>query len=35
MFAEKGFTQTLAHYSELKADSEIVTLAELAYNALK
>jgi mannitol-1-phosphate 5-dehydrogenase len=35
MFAEKGFAQTLAHYSELKVDSEIVTLAEQAYNALK
>jgi mannitol-1-phosphate 5-dehydrogenase len=35
MFAEKGFAQTLAHYSELKADSEIVILAEQAYNALK
>ncbi len=35
MFAEKGFAHTLAHYSELNVDDEVVTLAEQAYNALK
>ncbi|UYI47438.1 mannitol-1-phosphate 5-dehydrogenase [Vibrio natriegens] len=35
MFAEKGFAQTLAHYSELNVDSEVVKLAEQAYNAIK
>lgn len=35
MFVEKGFKKTLAHYSELNIDSEIVTLAHEAYLALK
>lgn len=35
MFAEKGFAETLAHYSELKVDAEVVKLAEQAYLALK
>ncbi|MBY6195663.1 mannitol-1-phosphate 5-dehydrogenase [Vibrio hangzhouensis] len=35
MFAEQGFEKTLAHYSELNIDSEIVTLAHEAYLALK
>ena len=35
MFAEKGFAETLAHYSELNIDSEVVKLAEQAYLALK
>ncbi len=35
MFAEKGFAETLAHYSELNIDSEVVKLAEEAYLALK
>lgn len=35
MFAEQGFEKTLAHYSELNVDSEIVTLAHEAYLALK
>ncbi|MEF1227470.1 mannitol-1-phosphate 5-dehydrogenase, partial [Vibrio fortis] len=35
MFAEKGFAETLAHYSELNIDSEVVKLAEQAYQALK
>ncbi|MGR5177084.1 mannitol-1-phosphate 5-dehydrogenase [Vibrio parahaemolyticus] len=35
MFAERGFEKTLAHYSELNIDSEIVTLAHEAYLALK
>ncbi|MEH0675422.1 mannitol-1-phosphate 5-dehydrogenase [Vibrio scophthalmi] len=34
MFAEKGFAETLAHYSELNIDSEVVKLAEQAYNAI-
>ncbi|KJY83567.1 mannitol-1-phosphate 5-dehydrogenase [Vibrio galatheae] len=34
MFAEKGFAQTLAHYSELNVDSEVVKLAEQAYKAI-
>ncbi|MCY9852079.1 MULTISPECIES: mannitol-1-phosphate 5-dehydrogenase [Vibrio] len=35
MFAEQGFAKTLAHYSELNVDSEVVTLAHEAYLALK
>ncbi|MEZ8396599.1 mannitol-1-phosphate 5-dehydrogenase [Vibrio splendidus] len=35
MFAEKGFAETLAHYSELNSDLEVVKLAEEAYLALK
>ncbi|MGF1772560.1 mannitol-1-phosphate 5-dehydrogenase [Vibrio wakamikoensis] len=35
MFAQQGFEKTLAHYSELNVDSEIVTLAHEAYLALK
>jgi mannitol-1-phosphate 5-dehydrogenase len=35
MFAEKGFAETLAHYSELNSDSEVVKLARQAYLALK
>ncbi|MDN2480182.1 mannitol-1-phosphate 5-dehydrogenase [Vibrio astriarenae] len=35
MFAEKGFAATLAHYSGLNIDDEVVTLAEQAYLALK
>lgn len=35
MFAEKGFAETLAHYSELNVDSEVVKLAEQAYLSLK
>ncbi|WP_261816025.1 mannitol-1-phosphate 5-dehydrogenase [Vibrio gallicus] len=35
MFTEKGFAETLAHYSELKVDAEVVKLAEQAYIALK
>lgn len=34
MFAEKGFAQTLSHYSGLNIDSEVVKLAEQAYKAL-
>ncbi|MEZ8991495.1 mannitol-1-phosphate 5-dehydrogenase [Vibrio breoganii] len=35
MFAEKGFAETLAHYSELNVDAEVVKLAEQAYLAIK
>ncbi|PMM16016.1 mannitol-1-phosphate 5-dehydrogenase [Vibrio breoganii] len=35
MFAEKGFADTLAHYSELNVDAEVVKLAEQAYLAIK
>ncbi|CAH0528744.1 mannitol-1-phosphate 5-dehydrogenase [Vibrio hippocampi] len=35
MFAEQGFDKTLAHYSELDPESEIVKLAHQAYLALK
>ncbi|MEZ9906524.1 mannitol-1-phosphate 5-dehydrogenase [Vibrio breoganii] len=35
MFAEKGFVDTLAHYSELNVDAEVVKLAEQAYLAIK
>ncbi|MCL9775368.1 mannitol-1-phosphate 5-dehydrogenase [Vibrio methylphosphonaticus] len=35
MFAEQGFDKTLAHYSELNVDAEVVTLAHQAYLALK
>lgn len=35
MFAEKGFADTLAHYSELNRDSEIIQRAEKAYLAMK
>ncbi|MFM2588800.1 mannitol-1-phosphate 5-dehydrogenase [Vibrio sp. TBV020] len=35
MFEEKGFAETLAHYSELNKNSEVVKLAEEAYKALK
>lgn len=35
MFAEQGFAKTLAHYSELNVDAEVVTLAHEAYLALK
>ncbi|KII77345.1 mannitol-1-phosphate 5-dehydrogenase [Vibrio renipiscarius] len=35
MFQEKGFAETLAHYSELDKDSEVVKLAEDAYLKLK
>ncbi len=35
MLSEEGFARTLAHYSELNVDDEIVTLAEQVYNALK
>lgn len=35
MFAEQGFEKTLAHYSELDPESEIVKLAHQAYLALK
>ncbi|GEA52451.1 mannitol-1-phosphate 5-dehydrogenase [Vibrio inusitatus NBRC 102082] len=35
MFAEKGFAETLAHYSELNIDAEVVKLAEQAYLAIK
>jgi len=35
MFAEKGFAETLAHYSGLDKDAEVVKLALEAYQALK
>ncbi|CAH0529461.1 mannitol-1-phosphate 5-dehydrogenase [Vibrio hippocampi] len=35
MFAEKGFAETLAHYSELDVNSDVVKQAEAAYQALK
>ncbi|MFA0087893.1 mannitol-1-phosphate 5-dehydrogenase [Vibrio sp. 10N.261.51.F12] len=35
MFAEQGFEKTLAHYSGLNIDAEVVTLAHQAYLALK
>lgn len=35
MFAEKGLAVTLAHYSEVNVDSEVVKLVEQAYDALK
>ncbi|MCQ1060540.1 mannitol-1-phosphate 5-dehydrogenase [Photobacterium sp. ZSDE20] len=35
MFTEKGFAETLAHYSGLKSDAEVVKLAEDAYFSLK
>lgn len=35
MFALKGFAETLAHYSELDKDAEVVKLAQEAYQALK
>lgn len=35
MFAEQGFAKTLAHYSELNVDSEVVIVAHEAYLALK
>ncbi|RBW64003.1 mannitol-1-phosphate 5-dehydrogenase [Vibrionales bacterium C3R12] len=35
MFAQKGFAETLAHYSELDKDAEVVKLAQEAYQALK
>ncbi|MDO6685758.1 MULTISPECIES: mannitol-1-phosphate 5-dehydrogenase [unclassified Agarivorans] len=35
MFKEKGFCDTLAHYSELNSSDEVVKLAEQAYLALK
>ncbi|MGL6258524.1 mannitol-1-phosphate 5-dehydrogenase [Vibrio sp. WXL210] len=34
MFAEKGFAETLAHYSGLNVSDEVVKLAENAYHAL-
>lgn len=35
MFAEKGLATTLAHYSGVNVDSEVVKLVEQAYDALK
>ncbi|RKF20102.1 mannitol-1-phosphate 5-dehydrogenase [Alginatibacterium sediminis] len=35
MFADKGFEETLAHYSELNSDAEVVKLAKTAYLALR
>jgi len=35
MFAEKGLAITLAHYSEVNVDSEVVKLVEQAYDVLK
>ncbi|WP_392339555.1 mannitol-1-phosphate 5-dehydrogenase [Moritella marina] len=35
MFAEKGLAATLAHYSEVNVDSEVVKLVEQAYDTLK
>ncbi|CAM2932900.1 mannitol-1-phosphate 5-dehydrogenase [Vibrio rarus] len=35
MFAEKGFADTLAHYSELDANADVVVRAQQAYLALK
>ncbi len=35
MFSKKGFAETLAHYSGLNKDAEVVKLAEEAYNTLK
>ncbi|MGY5451413.1 mannitol-1-phosphate 5-dehydrogenase [Agarivorans sp. MS3-6] len=35
MFKEKGFADTLAYYSELNSNDEVVRLAEEAYLALK
>jgi len=35
MFAEKGLATTLAYYSEVNVDSEVVKLVEQAYDTLK